>query len=228
MAWWLVMARCTKEEAQETRNRIIDAAAEVFYTRGLAQSSLGDVAEAAQVTRGAIYWHFKNKSDLFDALCERVRLPMESLMATPLDAFKNDPLGHLRHTWIYLLRDVAQNPQSRKILDILFLKCELVDRDDPIWERQHQCYLKGQENMQRILTEAVVLEQLPADLDVRLATLTLHGQKLGLLYNWLFSPTSFDLAAVAEPVIDACFDSLRYAPSLRIKKNEQKKPEPKQ
>lgn len=216
------MARCTKEEAQETRSRIIDAAAEVFYSRGLAQSSLGDVAQAADVTRGAIYWHFKNKGDLFDALCERVRLPMESLMSTPLETFKNDPLGHLRHTWIYLLRDVVQNPHSRKILDILFLKCELVDRDDPIWERQHQCYLKGQENMQGILGEAVALQQLPADLDTRLAALTLHGQVIGLLQNWLFSPTSFDLAEVAEPVIDACLDSLRYAPSLRIKTSDRK------
>ena len=217
------MARCTKEEAQETRNRVIDAAIEVFYARGLAQSSLGDVAEEAKVTRGAIYWHFKNKSDLFDALCERVRLPMESLMSTPLDEFKDNPLGHLRHTWIYLLRDVAQNPQSRKILDILFLKCELVDREDPIWERQHQCYQKGQDNMQRILNEAIALQQLPADLDVRMATLTLHGQKLGLLYNWLFSPNSFDLAVVAEPIIDACLDSLRYAPSLRLKTEKNKK-----
>ena len=64
------MARSTKEEALETRSRILDAAEEVFFTRGLAQSSLADVAVAADVTRGAIYWHFKNKSDLFEAMCE--------------------------------------------------------------------------------------------------------------------------------------------------------------
>lgn len=212
------MARSTKEEALETRNRILDAAEEVFYTRGLAQSSLADVAVAADVTRGAIYWHFKNKSDLFDAMCERVRLPMESLMSTPAGEFAHDPLGHLRHTWIYLLRDVVHNSRSRRVLDIIFLKCELVDRTDPIWVRQHQCYLKGLANMERILTEAMVLEQLPADLDTKLAALTLHSHVIGMLNNWLFSPTSFDLAAVAEPLIDACLDSLRYAPSLRLKK----------
>ncbi|MDO8304797.1 TetR family transcriptional regulator [Herminiimonas sp.] len=212
------MARCTKEEALETRSRILNAAEEVFYTRGLAQSSLADVAVAAEVTRGAIYWHFKNKSDLFDAMCERVRLPMESLMTVPDEKFVGDPLGHLRNVWGHLLKDAATNPRSHKVLDIMFLKCELVDRSDPIWMRQHECYLKGLANMERILQEAIELGHLPADLDTRLAALTLHGHVIGLLLNWLFSPTTFDLAAVADPLIDACLDSLRYAPSLRLKK----------
>ncbi|MES2024787.1 MAG: TetR family transcriptional regulator [Pseudomonadota bacterium] len=212
------MARSTKEEALETRNRILDAAEQVFFTRGLAQSSLADVAVAADVTRGAIYWHFKNKSDVFEAMCERVRLPMEMMMSTPKDQFVQDPLGHLRHTWIWLLRDVADNPRSRQVLDILFLKCELVDQNDPIWVRQRECHRQGLENMERILAEAVTLGQLPADLDTRLAVLTLHSHVIGLLNDWLFSPSSFDLKAVAEPLIDACLDSLRNAPSLRLKK----------
>lgn len=214
------MARSTKEEALETRSRILDAAEEVFYARGLSQTSLADVAVAADVTRGAIYWHFKNKSDLFDAMCERVRLPMETLMATPADEFDGDPLAHLRNAWIYLLQDASDNVRSRRILDIIFLKCELVDRNDPIWVRQHQCYLDGLANMERILKEAILLKQLPDDLDTRLAAITLHSHVVGLLMNWLFSPSSFDLAAVAAPLIDTCLDSLRYAPALRVKKEE--------
>lgn len=211
------MARSTKEEALETRNRIVDAAEEVFYARGLAQTSLADVAVAADVTRGAIYWHFKNKADLFEAMAQRVRLPMEALMNTPSEQFANDPLGHLRSTWIHLLRDAAQNARTRRVLDILFLKCELVDRNDPIWMRQQACYLSGMANMERILKDAIALQQLPSDLNTKLAVLTLHGQVIGLLTNWLFSPDVFDLAEVAEQVIDTCIDSLRYSPSQRLK-----------
>jgi TetR/AcrR family acrAB operon transcriptional repressor len=212
------MARATKEEALETRNRIIDAAEEVIYARGLAHTSLADVADAANVTRGAIYWHFKNKADLFEAICERIRLPMETLMATPAPQFANDPLGHLRSTWVHLLQDAVHNQRTRKVLDILFLKCELVDRDDPIWLRQNECYLNGLDTMGRILDDAIAAGQLPADLNTRLAVLTLHSHIIGLLNNWLFSPGSFDLAEVAEPLIDACLDSLRYAPALRLNK----------
>jgi TetR/AcrR family acrAB operon transcriptional repressor len=212
------MARATKEEALETRNRIIAAAADVFHARGLAHSSLADVAEAANVTRGAIYWHFKNKSDLFDAICERVCLPMEAMMAASADEREPDPLGQLRNAWLFLLQEAVRNPHTRKALDIIFLKCELVDRADPIWVRQNASYLQGMENMQHILRNAAARGQLPPDLDTKLAAVALHGSMVGLINSWLFAPTSFDLDNDAERLIDACLDSLRYAPTLRLKK----------
>ena len=70
------MARCTKEQALETRTRILDAAEDVFNANGVSKTSLADVAAAAGLTRGAIYWHFANKTDLFAAMCQRVRQPM--------------------------------------------------------------------------------------------------------------------------------------------------------
>lgn len=211
------MARSTKEEAQETRTRIIDAAEEVMFARGVAQTSLADVADAAGVTRGAIYWHFKNKGDLFEAMVQRIRLPAEAMMQTPTPQFLNDPLGHLRSSWVQLLQEVALIPRTRRILDIVFLKCELVDRDDPIWIRQNECHLNWLETTKGILKEAISLGQLPEDLDVHLAVLTLHSHINGLLNNWLFAPSIFNLAEVAERLIDACLDSLRYAPSLRVR-----------
>ena len=211
------MARCTKEEALETRSRIINAAEDVFHARGLAQSTLSDVALAADVTRGAIYWHFKNKSDLFDAMCERVRLPLESLAATPFEQYAHDPLGHLRKTWIAFMKNVVSDARSRKVLDIIFLRSELVDKDDPIWVRQQHCYEKGLANMERILKEAVALDQLPENLDTRLAAISMHSHVIGLLMNWLFSPGSFALEEVAPVVIDGCLESLSCATSLRLK-----------
>ncbi len=66
------MVRKTKEEAQETRNAILDAAEVVFQEHGVSRTSLAEIAKAAGVTRGAIYWHFENKADLFDAMIQRV------------------------------------------------------------------------------------------------------------------------------------------------------------
>ena len=72
------MARKTKEEAQETRNAILDAAELVFQEHGVSHTSLAEIAAAAGVTRGAVYWHFANKADLFDALILRVFEPLEA------------------------------------------------------------------------------------------------------------------------------------------------------
>ncbi len=74
------MVRRTKEEALETRSRIIDAAEQVFYVKGVANASLEEIAAAAELTRGAIYWHFKDKAELFDAMMQCVVLPVEEML----------------------------------------------------------------------------------------------------------------------------------------------------
>src|SRR4051812_40843078 len=66
------MARRTKEEAKETRNRILDTAEKVFVKKGVSNTSLAQLAQAAGLSRGAIYWHFRNKAALFDAMMKRV------------------------------------------------------------------------------------------------------------------------------------------------------------
>jgi TetR/AcrR family acrAB operon transcriptional repressor len=209
------MARSTKEEALETRNRILDAAENVFHEHGVSRTSLANVADAANVTRGAIYWHFKNKGDLFEAMCERVRLPMESMVEACKDENEADPIGQLRATCLFVLREAVRNPHLHKVYGILFHKCEFVDPLDPILLRQQECFLKGMANIRRILHNGIARRQLPADLDIEMACVTLHAMIDGLLNNWLFAPDSFDLAGSAERVVDACLDSLRYAPSLR-------------
>lgn len=211
----ITMARCTKEEALETRNRILDAAENVFHEKGVGRTSLADVASAANVTRGAIYWHFKNKGDLFDAMFERVRLPMEAMVEAGGEAGGEDPLGRLRATCAFLFRETAQNTHSHKVFDILFHKCELVDKDDPIAIRLRECFLQATKDLERILRNAIDREQLPSDLDIELATIALHAHIDGLLKYWLFSPDRFDLAGNAEKLADACIDTLRFSPALR-------------
>ncbi|MGE7812031.1 TetR family transcriptional regulator [Pseudomonas sivasensis] len=73
------MVRRTKEEAQETRSQILQAAEQAFYDRGVARTTLADIAALAGVTRGAIYWHFSNKSDLLQALLDTLHEPLDEL-----------------------------------------------------------------------------------------------------------------------------------------------------
>lgn len=209
------MARCTKEEALETRNRILDAAETVFHARGVAQTSLADIAEAADVTRGAIYWHFKNKGDLFNAMCERVRLPMEAMMDADSSKADPDPLGTLRATCLFVLTEMAHNPQSRRVFEIVFHKCEFIEDADPISIRHKEAVQQGRTNIERLLRNAMACGQLAQDLDTSLACIAIHSMLTGLLNNWLLIPESFDLPADAERLIDASLDCLRYAPSLR-------------
>ncbi|MFL9924577.1 TetR family transcriptional regulator [Herbaspirillum lusitanum] len=209
------MARSTKEEALETRARILDAAEQVFHERGVSHTSLADVAKAADVTRGAIYWHFKNKSDLFDAMCERVRLPMEAIMEENADQRVTDPLGEFIKGGVFVLKQAVTDPRCRKVFDIIFNKCEFVDHDDPILVRQRECHMQGMFRMEQILNNAISRGQLPPNLNVRRACLMAHAVFSGLLTDWFFSPTSFDLAEEAENLLTAAIHTLKTAPTLQ-------------
>jgi AcrR family transcriptional regulator len=59
-----------QDRAKNTRGAIIVGAAAVFEEHGYGSASLTQVSEAAQVTKGALYFHFKSKEDLASAVIE--------------------------------------------------------------------------------------------------------------------------------------------------------------
>lgn len=87
------MARKTKQEAQETRQHILDVALRLFSQQGVSSTSLGEIAKAAGVTRGAIYWHFKDKSDLFSEIWELSESNIGELELEYQAKFPGDPLS---------------------------------------------------------------------------------------------------------------------------------------
>jgi len=209
------MARRTKEEAQETRSRILDAAEHVFFEKGVSRTSLADIAQAAGVTRGAIYWHFENKGDLFTAMFDRVILPLDEMKAASVDPSEPDPLGRIRDLCVLCLRDTATDVRRRRVFEILFLKCEFVEEMGPVMARHQSTMLEGLERIEEGLRNAMSKGQLHADLDVPCAARVLHSFLTGALRDMAILPDVFDVATHAERQIEAMLDSLRYSPALR-------------
>ena len=214
------MARRTKEEAQETRNRILDTAEHVFFDKGVSRTSLTDIAEAAGVTRGAIYWHFRNKSDLFEAMFARVKMPFEELIEPTIDTNEPDPLARIRTLIMHVFEGTATNPQRARVLDILYFKCEFTEEMGAVLSRHTDAMRDGREKMAAGLRNAVAKGQLPVDLDTRQASIMLHGFLGGMLADWLLSPDYVDLKTKAGAYIDAIFDMFRYSPALRTQTGE--------
>lgn len=123
------MVRKTKEDAELTRQRIIDAAKEVFLKRGVSRSTLEHIALQAEVTRGAVYWHFKNKSEIFYAIRDRVFLPlidrMDDSLVTPSKI--DDPLTQIENALWDTINELNENIEMRQIYEIMMIKCEYVD-----------------------------------------------------------------------------------------------------
>jgi AcrR family transcriptional regulator len=69
-------SRPARAEGQDARAALLEAALEVFAERGYRDASIDDIAQRAGYSKGAVYWHFSSKDDLFFALWdERVDGP---------------------------------------------------------------------------------------------------------------------------------------------------------
>lgn len=207
------MARRTKEEAQATRVHILDAAERVFHAQGVSRASLAEVAKEAGVSRGAIYWHFENKIDLFQAMLERLRLPLEELARASESEDEPDPLGCMRELLIKALTQLASDAQTHRAHDILRYKCEYTGELLGLRERMQALSAECDQRIAKALSNAVGKGQLPAELDCRRAAVCLHAYMEGIEANWLLVP-SFDLAAQAPALVDTVLDMLR-SPALR-------------
>ena len=60
------------KEAEERKNEILDAAEELFVTKGYDGTSTGDILDKVGIARGTLYYHFRSKEDILDALIERI------------------------------------------------------------------------------------------------------------------------------------------------------------
>lgn len=209
------MARRTKEDAEATRVQILDAAEHVFQTHGVSRASLAEVAKAAGVSRGAIYWHFENKIDLFQAMLERLHLPLEELARASENEDEPDPLGCMRELLIIALTRLANDPQIHRTQDILRYRCEYTGELLGLRERMQALIIECDQRIAKALSNAVSKGQLPADLDCPRAAICLHAYLDGLQANWLLVP-SYDLAGQAAALVEAVLDMLRNSPALRL------------
>lgn len=122
------MVRKSKEDAQLTRSRIITAAREVFLSRGVSRSTLEHIATQANLTRGAIYWHFKNKTEIFHAIREQVLLPLIDRIDDSLTLNGNeDPLTQIEKSLCQTIDELNDNVAMRETYEIIMIKCEYVE-----------------------------------------------------------------------------------------------------
>ncbi|ANB52240.1 TetR family transcriptional regulator [Aeromonas veronii] len=202
------MARRTKEEAQQTRCHIMSTALDLFCSQGLAKTSLTDIAMAADLTRGAIYWHFKNKDELFISLWQELCSPLAHQLDACLNPDEPDPLGQLRLFFEGVLHSFIHNPAQRQMFTILFnlesLEGEAISLREHIRSQSANFF----RDLETTLANAVRRGQLPANLNLQRAATLLHCTLDGYIINWLHFPGRIDLQGESAFMIESMFTML--------------------
>jgi TetR/AcrR family acrAB operon transcriptional repressor len=201
--------RRTKADAQLTREALLDAAETVFAERGVSRTSMQDIARAAGVTRGAVYWHFADKVEVFNAMMARTTQPMEDTLKSVDAAASTQPLQELMQSSLDALHRIAHDPRTRRVFDVATHKVEYVDDLLGARTRHLSVYRSCHAHIEATFARAQTLGQVPAA--AQPATLAVGYQALvkGLIQTWMLDDTMFDLDTVALSALTAYLDGVR-------------------
>lgn len=206
--------RKTKAEAEQTRQDLLNAALEVFFQNGVTNTSLQAIAEQAGVTRGALYWHFKNKEDLFDALFEQHFTPFMQQIEH-IFSLNNNAWDNLRHILHDMLDLIEQNPTQRKFCSIMHAKCEQTSKNASITALAHHYHQRSYVQLTRVLSHCRQQGSLPENTNIQLASLYLKSSLTGIINVWVHAPEVLPLSTVGKTLLDAHLNHLQLNPMFQ-------------
>ena len=203
------MVRRTKEEALATRHRLLDAAELLFQSQGVSRTSLQQIAQQAGATRGAVYWHFKDKADLFNAMMERVTLPLEAATRLP-DLPEQDPLVIIEVAMIGALRLMLTNPQVRRVFEVATHKVEYTSEMASAQTRHIEVRNGCVAEIEKALRLAAGRERIRLPIPAPIAAQGLHALISGVIQNWLLDPGAFELVTTGQHTFDVYLAGLGF------------------
>ncbi|WP_435169846.1 TetR family transcriptional regulator [Falsirhodobacter sp. 1013] len=197
--------RRTRDDAEATRQAIMDAAETVFLNHGIANTSLEKVSRAAGVTRGAFYWHFKDKSELLRALNQRVDPPQAAMARAAAAEGHDDPLALIESVGQEILREFEGDERRQRMFEIVTANLRALDEDTSLAEANADVFTV----LTQLMTLARDQGQLDPDFTPQEAAFAMMITMNGVLAEWLRAKKSFALFDLGGKLIRQQIRSLR-------------------
>jgi AcrR family transcriptional regulator len=208
--------RRTKAEAEQTREAVLAAAIKVFLERGVSRATFDQIARAAGVTRGAVYWHFRDKHEIFTALERRANLPNEELGARLTARLAADPGLDPLDELVCAIREGVQSFEAdrerRRILTILWLRCEYVGEMLPALMRQQRADAALRQLFETVIGLAVARGRVAPGWSPDLAARSLVLLINGSVAEWLREPGKVRLVDSTVPLVTTFLDAISLPP----------------
>ena len=197
-----------KADAERTRETILDAAETTFLAQGVSRTTLAHIAQAAGVTRGAIYWHFEDKAAVFDALLERVRIPLDEIVDDAALTLGNTPVACLRDIAKRSLAGICHDMPLQRAATIVLHRCEKLEDEHPRICMITRLSEHAEAKVEQLFEQVQQRGKLRADLTPERARRQFHGFLIGVCFDWLQDPHQYSLADEYEGVVETLMRGL--------------------
>ena len=199
--------RRSKEDAEKTRQKVIEAALKLFSRHGYSQTTLAMIAAETGYSRGPIYWHFKNKDELFQAILGYSQTPLQQMVAKA--ASEVDPRRAIDDFVAEWFRLLIEDRAYRQSFEILLNKTELTEVMAKTIRRERQLSKTIVGTLGRRVAEVKI------NADAETEGLLCYTFLMGITQSWLFSPKLFSLAETRALFCSRLMTMLGLPPSPR-------------
>jgi TetR/AcrR family acrAB operon transcriptional repressor len=199
--------RRTKEEAEVTRQRLLDAALTVFSKQGYDATRLEDIADEAEVTRGAIYHHFGGKVELYNALVQE-RFAGANQVIQDVMTEEGTPLQILRRLMVRSLEYLEEDSDYRAVQELVSFKTAILPELEEGIRMKNEGTNAFIQHLAQMVEQGIATGEIRANVKPDDAALAIIGLTNGLSLIWLMDQKRFSLKARAEDVVDTFLQGL--------------------
>ncbi len=202
------MARKCKEDAEKTRQAVIESALDVFSEKGYAKATFDEIAARAGFTKGAVYWYFRNKADLVAALIgEYMERKRAELMPDIPQGDTLDDLLDYFTLWASVLRkDVRFSKFNRFIICQMEWSEAVVSRVQKNLVAQKDWHL---EKINQVLVKSLERGELKEGVDLPMVREIIRSTYIGIVFSSLNRFTEGDIEEKVRTGLGFLFEGLK-------------------
>lgn len=201
--------RRTKEDAEQTRQAILESAMDIFYEKGYSKTTFDEIAKRINLTKGAVYWYFRNKPDIVAALInDFVQKHIKRL--EEFRAGKEENLDILADMMLLAYHHMKKNPLEYKF--IFFITCQM-EWSEAILVKIRPLVEQTREVSRKIMSDTLLKlkknKKIKEDTDVEKITEILQAMWMGLLENYLAKRMTLDFEQIVRQGFNLIFNSIK-------------------
>ncbi len=190
-----------QQRSEETRIKIMDAAAKLFSRQGYNKASVDDICEEAGISKGAFYHHFKSKQELFLALLDGWLQTIDNAIDASKDKTAPETFMQMTEAFPYIFATAGEN------LPMFLEFWTQANRDKKIWDASIAPYRRYHKYFTALIKKGVA-EGSFVEVDPDLASRMIVSTAMGLLLQSLLDPKGANWEKVARESTNLLVNSL--------------------